>query len=137
MSDRSFFDTNVLLYAHDSQDLSKQQTARRLIAGELAAGRLVLSSQVLSEYFVAAIQKLGLAYSDALEGIHRLGVSEVVGIEFGHVLDAARLSKENQLSYWDALIVATASTSGCTRVYTEDLSHGQTILGVEIANPFV
>jgi predicted nucleic acid-binding protein len=40
------------------------------------------------------------------------------------------------LSFWDALIVVTAAKCGATVLYTEDLNHGQEILGVRIVNPF-
>jgi predicted nucleic acid-binding protein len=42
----------------------------------------------------------------------------------------------NQFSFWDALILVCAARSGATRLYTEDLNHGQTVLGVQIVNPF-
>lgn len=40
-------------------------------------------------------------------------------------------------SFYDALIVAVALESGCTRLYTEDLQHGQKIDGLIIENPFI
>ncbi len=39
-------------------------------------------------------------------------------------------------SYWDALLVTTAAEAGCTTILTEDLSHGTTINGVRVINPF-
>lgn len=41
----------------------------------------------------------------------------------------------NRISFWDALIVAAAASSGCEVVYSEDLNPGQTIQGVRIENP--
>ena len=38
--------------------------------------------------------------------------------------------------FWGRPTVVSASRSGAGRFYTEDLNHGQTILGVEITNPF-
>jgi predicted nucleic acid-binding protein len=40
------------------------------------------------------------------------------------------------LSFYDALIVQAAATSGCQRLLTEDMRHGATIAGVRIENPF-
>jgi predicted nucleic acid-binding protein len=34
------------------------------------------------------------------------------------------------------LIIAAALESGCTRLYSEDLQHGQQIEGLIIENPF-
>jgi predicted nucleic acid-binding protein len=39
------------------------------------------------------------------------------------------------LSFWDALILKSASMAGCGRVLSEDLNHGQVIDGVTIENP--
>lgn len=49
---------------------------------------------------------------------------------------ASELEEQHQLSFWDALIVATARKGGASRVLTEDLSPGQTISGIRIDNPF-
>jgi predicted nucleic acid-binding protein len=40
------------------------------------------------------------------------------------------------LSFWDSAIVAGARAAGCRELYSEDLSHGRTIDGVTIINPF-
>ncbi|WP_411728328.1 PIN domain-containing protein [Methyloglobulus sp.] len=40
-------------------------------------------------------------------------------------------------SFYDSLIVAAALESDCTRLYTEDLQHGQKIEGLTIENPFI
>lgn len=42
-----------------------------------------------------------------------------------------------QISYWDAAILAAAEELGCTKLYTEDLNHGQTYESVQVINPFV
>ena len=57
-------------------------------------------------------------------------------VDCAAIRDAAHLAEDASLSFWDALIVVSASRSGAARLYTEDLNHGQTILGVEVTNPF-
>ncbi len=42
-----------------------------------------------------------------------------------------------QVSYWDGLILAAASISGCEAVYSEDMNHGQVYDGMEMINPFL
>jgi predicted nucleic acid-binding protein len=37
---------------------------------------------------------------------------------------------------YDSLIIASALVAGCTRLYSEDLQHGQRIEGLTIENPF-
>ena len=41
-----------------------------------------------------------------------------------------------RMSYWDALLLASAAEAGCTSMLTEDLQHGARIFGLEIVNPF-
>jgi predicted nucleic acid-binding protein len=46
-------------------------------------------------------------------------------------------SREAGVSFWDGLILAAAASGGCERVLTEDLSHGATMGGVRVENPFL
>ena len=41
-----------------------------------------------------------------------------------------------QFSFYDSLIVAAALEAGCTRLYSEDMQHGQQIQSLTIQNPF-
>lgn len=54
----------------------------------------------------------------------------------GDVLAASAISEDNGISFWDAMIVRSASELGCPLLWTQDLNHGQVIAGVRIANPF-
>ena len=58
MSARSFFDTNVLVYADDKAAPAKQRRALDLVAEHRRAGTGVVSLQVLQEYFVTVTRKL-------------------------------------------------------------------------------
>jgi predicted nucleic acid-binding protein len=40
------------------------------------------------------------------------------------------------LSYWDAAILAAASTLGCRELYSEEMAHGREVEGTTIINPF-
>ena len=40
------------------------------------------------------------------------------------------------LSYWDALLLASADEAGCTVLLTEDMGDGERLGNVEIVNPF-
>ena len=40
-------------------------------------------------------------------------------------------------SFYDSLIVAAALEAGCSRLYTEDMQHGQQIHSLTIQNPFL
>jgi predicted nucleic acid-binding protein len=42
----------------------------------------------------------------------------------------------NTISFWDGLIVASASAAKCAELISEDLADGQIIQGIAIKNPF-
>ncbi|MFP4031757.1 MAG: PIN domain-containing protein [Desulfococcaceae bacterium] len=136
---RSFFDTNVLVYLFDTDAPEKQEKSRILLENESQSGRLVISTQVLQEFYVTATRKLAepLSAKEGEETIRHLSTFPVIQIEVEHILGAVQRSQALGFSFWDALIVETALSSGSTVLYTEDLQHGQMIEGLKIANQFV
>jgi len=58
-------------------------------------------------------------------------------VDYTAIRAAVRLADQSRLSFWDALVVVTAARTGAAVLYTEDLNHGQEILGVRIINPFI
>ena len=55
---RTFFDTNVLVYAFDCDELERRKKDLSLLEQEAARGRALLSTQVLEEFYVAVTRKL-------------------------------------------------------------------------------
>ena len=55
--DKSFIDTNIIIYAYDVTAGSKHETARILLADLWNSGLGVISTQVLQEFFVNVVQK--------------------------------------------------------------------------------
>jgi predicted nucleic acid-binding protein len=128
-------DTNVLLYAEDADTGEKRVRAQEIVAGAIATA-LESSTQVLQEYFVVSTRKLGLAAEIAQRKVELLAALPVVTLEVSHVLEAIKLHRLYQLSFWDALTLHAAKTAGCGRLMTEDLQDGQIVEGVQIVNPF-
>ena len=137
MSDRSFVDTNVLVYAHDTSAGVKHEKSRELV-GRLWRDRSgVLSTQVLQELYV----NLRKAPHPLPAAEARLVVAdylrwEVVVNTGESVLEAADLEARYRLSFWDALILQAAASSGVEVLYSEDLSHGQRYGAVRVVSPF-
>lgn len=52
------------------------------------------------------------------------------------IVEAIRIEERFGLSFWDALILQAAQSSGAGTLYTEDLNHGQRYGSVEAINPF-
>jgi len=49
---------------------------------------------------------------------------------------ALDLHSRYRFSFYDSLIVAAALEANCTRLFSEDLQHGQRVEGLVIENPF-
>jgi predicted nucleic acid-binding protein len=61
---------------------------------------------------------------------------EVAPLSVATQAAAMRLSEMNQLSIYDASIVAAALEAGCDMVLSEDLQHGQKFEALSIVNPY-
>lgn len=136
MKNKFFIDTNILIYSIDKFDKSKQKKARALLKEIAVSDTGVISTQVLQEFYVAATKKLNAAPLIVKEIINGFEKFEVVQITVEIIKDAMDVSLLNKISYWDALIIASAETAKCTALITEDLIAGQIIRGVKIINPF-
>jgi predicted nucleic acid-binding protein len=134
---RTFVDTNVLVYAHDPADPRKRAIAEAIGSGE-RGDRLVISTQVLVEFYSVVTRKLSQALPAevAAARVADLAASPTIPTDAALVRMAVALSRSAQLSIWDALIVAAAQVGRCTRLLSEDLSHGMTYGSVTIENPF-
>ncbi len=136
MRDKVFIDTNILIYMQSGMDPVKMKTSRQLFLKSSSEHLIVLSTQVLQEFFVAMTRKL---HHDPIAIKQLLGLFddfEIVTINTSIIFDAIDTSVLNQLSFWDSLIISSAVSSHCKVIYTEDMNQGQVIRGVEIVNPF-
>lgn len=131
-----FVDTNVLVYLFDKDSREKQYQARQLLKKE--ADNIVLSTQVLGEFYVTVTRKLAAPLEPRLarDAVDDLCALRVRALRAELVQAAVRRSNASQLSYWDALIVETAIDAGATRLLTEDLQHGQEFNGLRVVDPF-
>ncbi|MCC6718876.1 MAG: PIN domain-containing protein [Acetobacteraceae bacterium] len=137
MSPSRFLDTNILLYSvsRHGGEAAKRAAAVSLLADEDWS----LSVQVLQEFYVQATRVTGSAALphdvavDLVRGWQRFRVQPMTLAVFN---DALAIKEAFRLSYWDSAIVAAARASLCDEVYSEDMQHGQRIVGVQIVNPF-
>lgn len=136
MTAKCFIDTNVLVYAADLDAGGRGARARELLQGLKNAHTIVLSAQVLREFFYAATRKLRMDPLIARDIVRELSALDVIPEDAALVGEAIEISILDRLSFWDALIVAAAVRARCSALLTEDLNHGQLIGGVRIENPF-
>jgi predicted nucleic acid-binding protein len=136
MSARSFFDTNVLVYADDKAAPAKQRRAIELVAEHRMARTGVVSLQVLQEYFVTVTRKLRVDAGIARRKVELLAEFDVAVPNLTDILAAIDLHRLHGFSFWDALVLHSAKQAGCNTLFTEDMQQARKIGGVEIVNPF-
>jgi len=139
MADRIMVDTNILLYAYDRGEPSKQPQALIVLDHLVVNGLGVLTSQVLAEFFVNATRRLKppLTTEEAYGRIQNYLLSwEILDITGPIVLEAARGVRTYQMAYWDAQIWASAKMNQIRVVFSEDFSERVIIEGISFVNPF-
>jgi predicted nucleic acid-binding protein len=134
----AFFDTNVFVYAIDGAEPKKARRAGELIEEHVLGGSLVLSTQVLSEFFSVATTRLRtrLDSDQAMRHLRELATLPTVVIDAAIILAAASRARSDKLSFWDSLIVEAALAAGASTLYSEDMQHDRRIAGLRIVNPF-
>lgn len=139
MAERTFLDTNVLVYVFDDDAGPRQERAQSVLSEGAADGCHVVSTQVLQEFFVVVTRKLErpMTHRDAAEAVSALACLPVVQLDAASVLAAIGRVERLQISLWDALIVQAAIEGGCAHLLTEDLQDGQVLDGVRVENPFL
>jgi predicted nucleic acid-binding protein len=136
MTDRIFVDSNIWVCAVDTADPSKQERARAVV--EPRAGvDIVISSQVLTEFYAVVTRKLAvpLPETQAFEMVTRLSELPVIPIDVALVASAIAGSREWRVSLWDALIIRAAEVAGCEVLLSEDLAAGTRYGAVTVSNP--
>lgn len=139
MNGRVFVDSNVLVYAYDRSEPDKQRRALEVLDRLALTGAGVISTQVLSEFFVAVTQKIAAplsvneAYDRVRNYLHSWRVVDLTGMI---VLEAARGVRDHQFHFWDAQIWATARLNQISVIFSEDFDVGAVTEGVHFVNPF-
>jgi len=137
--DRVFLDTNVIVYAFDTTAGKRRTIARDIMVDLWDSGLGVISTQVLQEFFVSVTRKIpkSMGVSAARNIVADLLKWNVVINDGDSILGAVDILTRHGLSFWDSLIIDAAVRGGASELLSEDLSHGQTIAGVTITNPFL
>jgi predicted nucleic acid-binding protein len=137
MAIRSFIDTNVLIYAEASDEPLKQRAAIALLKSLFLDGQGVLSTQVLQEYCNVALKKLKLSAQHVRAQLDLYEQFEIVQVTPAIIHAGLDLHQTRSISFFDAVVLASAHASGCEVIWTEDMNTAEVINGVRIANPFM
>ncbi len=139
MSAERFIDTNVFIYQLEALDERKASIAEGIIREGIATGNACISFQVVQETLNTVVRKAEIPLDRVAAGSYLetvlaplLRVPATIDL-YQRALD---IQARYRYSFYDSLIVAAALTAGCSRIYSEDLQHGQRIDSLIIHNPF-
>jgi len=134
-----FVDTNVLVYAYDRSAGPKNLRAAALIDRLWSGNAGGTSIQVLQEFFVVTTRKIArpLRPDKARTIIGDMGAWRLHRPSVEDVLGAIDIAERARISFWDGMIVRSASTLGAAVIWSEDLQAAVKISGVRISDPFL
>lgn len=139
MTELSFVDTNIIVYAYDSN-----QTLKRSVASDLLqrlwqerTGRA--SMQVMSEFYVTVTRKLrpAIDVEKAWDDVLALMAWDPQPMNRDVLMGAREIERRYRVSWWDANIVAAAQAQRCTILLSEDFQDGMVFGQLKVRNPFV
>ncbi|MFH1906155.1 MAG: PIN domain-containing protein [Chloroflexota bacterium] len=133
-----FVDSNILVYAYDLAQGEKREKAKARLLSLWESGFGCVSIQVLQEFFVNVTRKseFPLSSEQAAQVIHDFSDWKVHRPGIKDVIAAIDLHQRYRISFWDAMILQSARQSGCSILWSEDLSEGEDYAGVKVVNPF-
>ena len=140
LAQRVFFDTNIVVYCFDTLEPRKQTRAKDLLAHALTSQLGIVSYQVVQEFCNVACkakrlqlpQERILAYVNlVLQPMNQVSSSPQL------IESALKLRAEHSFSFYDSLIIASATQAKCQVLYSEDLQHLQRVGDLQIINPFL
>jgi predicted nucleic acid-binding protein len=135
-------DTNVFVYALDSDEPIKQAKAQELFQRlTLASGSTVLPWQVAGELLnnLRKRESDGRISSGDVESRFRkflamfplvMPTAQVISTYFD-------LRSRFSISLWDSMLLAACKEAGVTTLFSEDMDSGTDYDGLTIINPFV
>jgi predicted nucleic acid-binding protein len=140
MSDRFFLDTNIFVYSLAANPSSKKERALDLVDRAISYGKGVVSYQVVQEFFSVAFRRFTpkMIFAEAEQYLATtFRPLLIVHSSYSLYLEALTLSRRYSLSWYDSLILASASESQCRILYSEDFQDGQSFRNLKIVNPFI
>jgi predicted nucleic acid-binding protein len=133
---RFTLDTNILFYAVDT-DAGEKHDIARAIVGWAAHANCVLTVQALAEFYHAATRKRMADSGKAARLVLRWRqLFETTAADAQTVENAVKLEQDHGVSFWDAMLLATARQAACAVILSEDMQDGHRLTGLQIINPF-
>lgn len=139
MSAKYFLDTNIFVYQLEGMDGHKAKVAADLIHQGIVDGTACISFQIVQECLNVITRKaqIGLGMDEIHQYLNAV-LAPLLRVHASlHLYQAAlEIHTRYRYGFHDALVISAAREAGCTRLYSEDLQHGQQIQQLTIENPF-
>ncbi len=109
-----------------------------MVQRSLSRGTGCISYQVVQETLNVANRKLSFAEEDSRTLLADILAPLWTVHPSTHLYERGlEVRARYRFGFYDSIIIAGAIESGCTRLYSEDLQHGQRVQSLTIENPFV
>jgi predicted nucleic acid-binding protein len=133
---RVTFDSNVLIYAVSRSD--PRHAAATALIDRAARADCRQTLQSLAECFNVLNRKYRMPAREAYGWVQTFQrLFAVVPADGSDLEVAVEAVERHGLSFWDAMLWATAKRVGCRMLFSEDLQDGRRLEGVLFVNPFV
>jgi predicted nucleic acid-binding protein len=133
-----FADSTTLLYPLDLREPTKKATCAAWLKTLRDSGRLVLSPQVLNESYWVVLRKR--EFAPARPSIRPYLRDHIpwttASLTAATLTEAFAMEDRYGVSFWDALLLASANAADCDHFLSEDLNDGQVYGRVTAINPF-
>jgi predicted nucleic acid-binding protein len=136
-----FFDTNILVYAHDISEEEKWVVCNKLLS-QVFLSKLngAVSAQVLAEVFYVLTKKVKnpLDAEESKKIIFNFLKSEnwlKISYDENTLEKAINTSIDVKIDLWDALIAETMKENGINKIYTENERDFKKIPRIKVINP--
>jgi predicted nucleic acid-binding protein len=133
-----FVDTNVLLYAQDARVPEKKKRAAEWIDALADKGLAVISPQVMNEFARNILRKFRhINVDQLLQELELMIPLCQAPTTADTAINGLLIYQRYKLSFYDAVLIASAISAECGIFLSEDLSHHQAIGALKIVNPFL
>lgn len=135
MKDKSFIDSNILIYAHTKQDEKKRKIAQEILSSDLIIG----NTQVINESINVFIKRFKIPLIEIQQIVDQIFFYlPLKTINHLTIQSRIKICSKYFYSYYDSLVIASALQNECSVLYSEDLQHKQKIENtLTIINPFL
>ena len=135
MKDKTFLDTNILIYGYSVTEPEKQRISERITK----TGTTFISTQVIQEFSNVLSKKFKLSWDEIEKAINEVASNYSIIINSPDTITkACNIACKYMFSFYDSLIIPSALEADCNILYTEDLQHNQLIENkLRIINPFI